>query len=285
MSADRETNHDMTHGDVTHSDIALLLADAADEVDIGIAPYQAVVRGGRRRKARRWAVAATATLVIAGSTGSLALAGALNGDGDRAAPAATQPTTVEARHLYEPARTTLATGRDQGKAWRVVIEVWGAPRDKVEAQGQWDAMGLYGVKPGDIRAAGELVGKGWVFVHLTVGDGDSATVVQGPVEKGDSMSGADIQAYSTPLAAEGSEGAGASRSLVIGKVAPTVQQAVCAWDDDTTTIVNRAPRDAETSTDTPSIRPVDGSQPNWFVCVSPKGVGYKSVDVPGLVGN
>ncbi|MER5828915.1 hypothetical protein ABT086_43740, partial [Streptomyces mirabilis] len=70
MSADRETNHDMTH-----RDIAFLLADAADEAEIGIAPYQAVVRGGRRRKARRWALAAAAALVIAGSTGTLALAG------------------------------------------------------------------------------------------------------------------------------------------------------------------------------------------------------------------
>ena len=35
MSADRETNHGMTSHDMTHTDIALLLADAADEVEIG----------------------------------------------------------------------------------------------------------------------------------------------------------------------------------------------------------------------------------------------------------
>lgn len=70
MSADRETNHDMA----THTDIALLLAEAADEVEIGIA----LPGGGPRRwrrKARRWALAAAAALVIAGSTGTLALAG------------------------------------------------------------------------------------------------------------------------------------------------------------------------------------------------------------------
>jgi hypothetical protein len=290
MSADRETNHDMTHGDMTHSDvthsnIALLLADAADEVEIGIAPYQSVLRGGRRRKARRWAVAAAAALVIAGSTGSLALAGALDGDGDRGAPVATQPSTVEERHLYEPGRTTLATGRDQGKEWRVVIDVWGAPKDKAEAQGQLDAMALYGVQPADVRVAGDLVGKGWVFVHLTVGDGAQSTVVQGAVEKGDSMSGTDIQAYSMPLKTGGSDRADASRDLVIGKVAPTAQQVICTWDNDMATVVDRAPQGTETSTHVLSIRPVEGSQPSWFVCLSPKGVGYKSADVAGFVGD
>ncbi|WP_393099189.1 hypothetical protein [Streptomyces sp. LN325] len=41
MNADRESDHDMTHGD-----IAVLLATAADEVRIGPAPCQALVRGG-----------------------------------------------------------------------------------------------------------------------------------------------------------------------------------------------------------------------------------------------
>lgn len=75
MSADRERNHDMSD-----SDIALLLADATDEVEIGIAPYEAVIRGGRRRRARRWAVAAATALVLAGSSATLAVAG-LPGEG------------------------------------------------------------------------------------------------------------------------------------------------------------------------------------------------------------
>ncbi|MGW0580704.1 hypothetical protein ACWD25_33225, partial [Streptomyces sp. NPDC002920] len=68
MSADRE-NHEEKNHEMTHHDIALLLADAADEVEIGIAPTQALIRGGRRRKARRWAVGAGVALVVAGSTG------------------------------------------------------------------------------------------------------------------------------------------------------------------------------------------------------------------------
>lgn len=60
-SADWETSHNMTQ-----HDIAFLLAEAADEVKIGTAPVQALIRGGRSRKARRWAVVATTTLVAAG---------------------------------------------------------------------------------------------------------------------------------------------------------------------------------------------------------------------------
>ncbi|MEY2247638.1 hypothetical protein AB8A21_32650, partial [Streptomyces sp. BF23-18] len=56
MSANGETDHDMA----TDADIAVLLARAADEVEIGAAPCQAVVRGGRRRRARRWATVAAA---------------------------------------------------------------------------------------------------------------------------------------------------------------------------------------------------------------------------------
>jgi hypothetical protein len=277
MSADRETNHDMTHS--SHRDISLLLADAADEVEIGIAPYQAVVRGGRRRKARRWTVAAAAALVIAGSTGSLALAGALDGGGKDRGVVATQPPAEE-RHVYEPQRTTLASGTDQGKEWRVIVDVWGAPRDKLEAQGQLDMMAerAYGTRPA-VSSAKELVGKGWVFVHLGVGD-DWATVVQGEVQKDDSLSGTDIQAYSMPLEADGSERAGASQRLVIGKVAPTAQRVTCTWDDGTTTDATRPAPGTDVSTDdTPTIRPVEGSQPNWFMCLAPEGVAYESVEV------
>jgi hypothetical protein len=278
MSADRETNHDMTHS--SHRDIALLLADAADEVEIGIAPYQAVVRGGRRRKARRWAMAAAAALVIAGSTGSLALAGALDGgDKGRAGPVATQPTTVEERHLYEAQRTTLAMGHDQGRDWAVGVDVWAVPRDELEAQAQLDAMAEYGERPAGVITAKDLVGKGWVFVRLSVGE-DVSTVVQGPVEKGDALSGTDLQAYSMPLAAGDSDKAGASQRLVIGKVAPSARRVTCTWDDGTTTTADRGPQDADFNSDDPQrIRPVDGSQPNWFVCLAPEGVAYKSAEV------
>lgn len=114
------TRHDLTHSTPVERDIALLLADAADGVEVGIAPYQAVVRGGRRRKARRWAVAAAAAVVIAGTTGTLALATVTDGDRGRVVPAASAPVptdrvTPDARVTYEPSRTTLAQGRTRAR--------------------------------------------------------------------------------------------------------------------------------------------------------------------------
>ncbi|MGP4049311.1 hypothetical protein [Streptomyces sp. 2A115] len=294
MSADRETNHDMTHSSQSphgshsphssrssQSDIALLLAEAADEVDIGIAPYQAVVRGGRRRKARRWAVASAAALVIAGSTGSLALAGAMGSDGKDRGVVATQPPTAEERHVYQPRRTTLATGTEKGKEWRISVEVWGAPKDEAEAERQWAAMGLYGVRPTGTREAEDLIGKGWMSVHLRVGEEDS-TVSEGAVEKGDTLSGKDLESYAVPLEVGGTDRADASQRLVIGKVAPTARRVTCTWDDGTSTnAVRPAPGTEATTNDTATIRPVEGSQPNWFVCLAPEGVASDVVQVTG----
>ncbi|MFK0021581.1 hypothetical protein [Streptomyces sp. NPDC090798] len=276
MSADRETNHDMTH-----RDIAFLLADAADEAEIGIAPYQAVVRGGRRRKARRWALAAAAALVIAGSTGTLALAGVTDGDARRVAPAATRPTTGEERHVYEPQRTMLAKGDDGGNGWEVTIDVWGASKNGSEAQRQWTAMKDYGGTPMGARDAKELVGKAWYFVHARVGDRTSM-VMTGQFDKGDSLSGAEFEAGAIRMPSSESARPGASNRLVIGDVAPTARQVTCTWNDGTKTEVPRAPEGAGFGPDSkPYIRPVKGSQPNWFVCVAPEGKSYKSVKVTG----
>lgn len=127
MSADRETNQTMTD-----RDIALLLADAADEVEIGIAPYQAVIRGGRRRRARRWALATAAALVIVGGSGTLALAGLRDGNGVEVSPAvkqqSTEPLTPEERNVYEPQGTVIGIGDIGGKEWQITVDVWGAPR-------------------------------------------------------------------------------------------------------------------------------------------------------------
>ncbi|WP_435220252.1 hypothetical protein [Streptomyces sp. Tue6028] len=275
MSADRETNSDMTH-----TDIALLLAEAADEVEIGIAPYQAVVRGGRRRRARRWAVAAATALVVAGSTGALALAGSFGGDGGQVVPAATRPPTSDQRHVFEPQRSPVARGTDHGKKWSVTVDVWGAPKDIAEARYQRSRMGEYGVSPTGARVAADLVGKGWLFVRLTVGDGAPSTVIDGAVEKGDALTGTDVQAYSMPLSTGAADKDSASQRLVIGKVSTTAERVTCTWDDGTTIEAGRAaPGTGLTSDVEDLIRPVDGSPSDWFVCLAPEGKNYKAVHV------
>ncbi|MGW3492934.1 hypothetical protein [Streptomyces sp. NPDC001020] len=267
MSADRENQ------DMTHRDIALLLADAADEVEIGIAPYQAVIRGGRRRRARRLAVAGATALVLAGSTGAtLALAGLPGEGGNRVAPAATQPASPEARHVSQPQRTELAAGTDQGEEWAVYIDVWGAPRDESEARLQLGAMREYGVHPAEVGKASDLVGKTSYFVARGVGDGQPRTIMFNTVKKWDRMSGGDIQSMAAPL----KPGTLGPYRLVVGKVAKTAQQVTCTWKDGTTSVVHRA------SDDNPKhrgIRSAAGSPVNWFVCLGPKGTGWKSDEV------
>ncbi|MFD9462156.1 hypothetical protein [Streptomyces sp. NPDC060027] len=269
MSTNRETNHDMA----TDRDIALLLAEAADGVEIGTAPYQAVLRGGRRRKARRWAMAAAAALVIAGSTGTLALAGGTGGDGSGVEPAATSPSTPEKRHVYAPQGTPLARGTDHGRGWTILVQMWGAPRNAAEARIQRTRMSDYDVTPTGARHASDLVGKEWFFVRLLPEGGPPATLLNGPVEKGDSYAGKIIEAASVPLRIVGSAGADASLRLVIGKVAPTAQEVTCTWDDGTTVKALRdtAPGTMLTSRLVDLIRPVAGSRPDWFVCLAPDG--------------
>jgi hypothetical protein len=281
MSADREKNQDMAqvaHGDTAHSDITFLLAGAADGVEIGIAPYQAVVRGGRRRRARRWAVASAAALVIATSTGALALAAIGNDKGDEVTRVATRPPTAEERHVYAPQRTTLATGADRGKAWRVTVDIWGAPRNEEEAVRQFSAMTESGVDPVDAKIPKDLVGRGSFFVHRSLGD-TTTPVMMGDIDKTDGMSGTDLDSAALPLEPNAADNI--LNRLVIGKVAATVQAVTCTWNDGTTSVARKAPTNSALNSKEPLIRPVAGSQAAWFVCLAEYGKAFKSVRVTG----
>ncbi|MGW7258513.1 hypothetical protein [Streptomyces sp. NPDC054834] len=254
MSADRDTRHDMTQ-----TDIDLLLADAAEEVEIGIAPVQAVIRGGRRRRARRWAVAAATALVLAGSTGAtLAVTGLPGGHGDR-----TVATTPQQRHVYTPQRTELSRGTDRGTHWRVVLSVWGVPRDEAEASRQRHAMAEDGIESLGLPEASGLAGRTSYFVSLYYGDEHPRVVLFDTFEKWDHMSGTDLGAGAVPLVQKYAVG-GPSR-LVAGRVAKTTAQVKCTWDDGTSTVE--------------VTREAAGTPVNWFVCVAPEGTAYKDVKV------
>ena len=273
MSADRETNHEMTH-----HDIALLLADAADEVEIGIAPTQAVLRGGRRRRARRWAVATATAVVVAGSTGALALSGLPGGHASGATPAAPAPSASASPNLFEPSRTTLAVGTDQDKPWKVTIDVWPAPRDEEEAQAELSAMAQYGAMPADVRKPADLVGKGAYFVRRGFGEEEgSKLTMDDVVTESSAMSGDDIQAGIVPLTADPN---GPER-LVIGSVAKTAQEVTCGWKDGTQTVVRRASEKDVINSDEFAIRRIDGLPFDWFVCLAPTGTAYKDAKVTG----
>lgn len=264
MSADRERNHDMSD-----SDIALLLADAADEVEIGIAPYQAVLRGGRRRRARRWAVAAATALVLAGSSATLAVAGLPGGDRGQVA---TQPLVPADADPSRVLQTTLATGTDQGTKWRVLIDVWSAPRDEKQAEAQRAAMAVRGETPPDAHEASDLIGKITYFVYRGYGD-KTTKVMENTVPKTDRLTGTDLMSGSLPLEPGGTKDV----RLVIGYVAKTSQRVNCTWTNGPATVVEKA--GSETGTDVPSIRSAGGSPYNWFVCVAPKGTEYETAEV------
>ncbi|MFC8432319.1 hypothetical protein [Streptomyces sp. NPDC057253] len=269
MSADRKKDHHMSD-----SDIALLLADAADEVEIGIAPYDAVIRGGRRRRARRWAVATATALVLAGSSATLAVAGLPGGEGSGQG-VATQPAVTGTPRVFEPAnRITLATGTEDGKVWRVTLDTWQAPVDLAEARATLNAMRAHDEDPPDVRKASDLVGKIAYFVHRDYGD-ESTKVMENTVPATDTMTGTDLTSGALPL----EPGNTKDVRLVIGSVAKTAQRVNCVWTNNTVTVVERPPAGAGTSTDAAAIRSPEGSPYDWFVCLAPKGTQYKSAEV------
>lgn len=270
MSADRETNLDMTH-----RDIALLLAEAADEVEIGIAPTQAVIRGGRRRRARRWAVAAATALVIAGSSGALAVAG-LPGGGDQG-KVATQPSPSEERNLSAPYRTTLATGTDEGKEWSVFVDVWPTPRNEAEADTVWNALTEAVGTPPDAKVPADLIGTVTYFVKRSYG-GETSGVMENRIPASETMLGSDLQTAAIPLVPD-TDG---PQRLVIGQVTKSAQGVSCQWKDGTSTEVGRAGKGEEVSTDEELIRPAQGSPVDWFVCLAPKETTHKEVLVQVL---
>ncbi|MGW2699230.1 hypothetical protein [Streptomyces sp. NPDC001340] len=261
---------------MSQTDIALLLADAADEVEIGIAPVQAVIRGGRRRRARRWAVASVTALVVAGTTGALAVTG-LPGGGpaDRQAHVAKPPASTEARHVYEPQRTELGRGTYRGKEWSVGVQVWGAPRNEAEAERQFEAMHGQGLQPADARKPADLIGKISFFATRGWGDHLPQQVMFNSVEKFERYSGKDMESMATRLGYGGET----SGRLVIGMVAKTAQEVTCHWKDGRTAVAERTDG-FSLRTMGSAIRSIDGFQgANWFVCTAPAGTSFGSAEV------
>ncbi|MEU9346403.1 hypothetical protein AB0D74_34870 [Streptomyces sp. NPDC048278] len=251
MSTDRE-NHGMTQ---TESDIALLLADAADEVEIGIAPVQAVMRGGRRRRTRRWAVAATAVAVLAGSAGAtLAVTGLPR---EHRAQVAHEVWDASKARFSE-----LASGDDHGKHWQVLLSVWAAPHDRTEAAQQLEAMREFGIADGAQPRLADLVGKTSHYVTLRYGDDRLRPIMFDTVTKWEKLTGHDLESAGVPLTEEDGEG---PNRLVVGMVAGTAKLVECTFDNGTSYFAR--PTAAA------------GSPVSWFVCLAPQGVRPGTAEV------
>ncbi|MEW2451946.1 hypothetical protein AB0896_31025 [Streptomyces parvulus] len=298
MSAKQETNHYMTidgltvhdpgDSERTPSDVALLLADAADGVVVGTAPYASVLRGGRRRRARRWAAASATALALAASAGTLAVAGLPAGNGSGDTSVATNPApppTPPGPDVRTPSRTLLASGTDHGERWRVLVDLWDAPRSEHQAATELAAMRSFGQQPADVDDAADLVGRSTYFVLREYGEAGTARVVsEGAFTDGESSSGEDVEAVALPLK-PGDQGA---ERLVVGRVDMDARQVTCTWKDGTTTEVpsffeaaggDSPTKSADMGSENPLIRGVDGSPEAWFACVAPEGTAFKSVAV------
>lgn len=183
--------------DMRQRGIAVLLREAADQVDPGVAPYQAVVRGGRRRKARRRAAGAVTALVL---TGVAATLGANVLVARQAAPsvAAQAELSPQERHVYTPWVTPLTelSGGKSAQRLRVSVEVWGAPRTAAEIREQQARMIRHGVwqhRKADPVRAGDV----WFSVVTTgLQDGKRTIVVSG-LEQADAGS-AGYSSYELP---------------------------------------------------------------------------------------
>ncbi|MDL2079348.1 hypothetical protein QNN03_23185 [Streptomyces sp. GXMU-J15] len=251
---------------MTHRDIALLLAEAADGVEIGIAPTQTVIRRGRRRRARRWAVAAVTAVVIAGSTGALAVTGAVGGRDDG------QVATGRV-DLTSPQRTRLASGTDRGRDWWVSVDVWPAPRDEAEARIVWDALAEQEGTPKDAEKPSDLIGTVTYFVKRTYGV-ETTVVLENRIPLRAMAYTADIPTAAIPLAPDT---AGPER-LVIGQVLSSAQDIKCLWKDGTATEVRRTDKEESISADEGVLRGVQGSPVDMFVCLAPEDTAFKTTE-------
>jgi hypothetical protein len=238
-----------------------------------------VIRGGRRRRARRWALATAAALVITGASGTLALASLRDGSGSGVTPAVTQkptrPSTPEERHVYTPQETMIGVGTIGADDWRVAVDEWGAPRDEAEAQTQFQAMRTYGETPVDVSKASQLVGKSSFFVLRSIGDAHPEVITQNTVDPKEEMTGVDLESVALSLDPKRTM----PQRLVVGQVAKTTQEVTCTWKDGRTTVAHRLPEGADINSDESGIRPAAGSSANWFVCVGPEGTTFDSVKV------
>ncbi|MFD1935509.1 hypothetical protein ACFSKW_28960 [Nonomuraea mangrovi] len=203
----------MTGGEreMTGQGIALLLREAADEVELGAVPYAEVVRGGKRRKARRWAATAVSALALAGCAGLLAanLAPTRLQGQEQVATQVTGPP--EERHVYSPLVMHLA---DVGKK-RVFMEVWGAPRTDAELRVQKARLiekGLWDERRYDPHKIGDV----WHLVYMSDASGGKREMLSHGVGARDSGS----FSYTKKVG---------SRYLVWGNVSEDVKRIVYNW--------------------------------------------------------
>lgn len=263
-------NEDREEYDMTQTDITLLLADTADQVTIGPAPVEALMRAGRRRKARRWAAATATAVMLAGVTvTTLAYAGPTGEHRGRGAAAATRPAQ-QTPEAGVPEWVDLSGGKYGGKAWQVGVQVWPAPHDESEAAAQWDAMGDFGYRPEGVTRYTDLIGKTSVSAILADKEGQGKQVLFNKLSTATgNQAGLTLLAQvRTPF------------TLVIGEVGKSAEKIICHWKNGDSSVARRGEDTYSIDAPNAALRPAAAySGANWFVCAAPKGTDFESVEV------
>lgn len=235
----------MTSGEreMTGEGVALLLREAAGNVELGAVPYAEVVRGGMRRKARRRAAGTMAALALTGCAGLFVANLTLSQSQGQVAAQPQRQVAVQAPERYVASPLVVHLTDVGGK--RILMEVWGAPRTDAELrtqkarlveQGLWDERAAEPHKIGDV----------WRLVYLSSG-GKREIMTHGVA--GDS----GFASYSARVG---------SRKLAWGNIPENVKRVVYNWRSG----------DAEAK-----IVQVPLLNQRWFAVPSGKGDKLKSV--------
>ncbi|CAM5602757.1 hypothetical protein SGLAM104S_07067 [Streptomyces glaucescens] len=136
--------------------------------------------------------------------------------------------------MFSPQRTLLARGKDGGREWWVVLDVWAAPRDETEAQAQLTRMAEYGEFPQEVRNTYVMAGSSHYFVRSFV-DGTESLVMWSAFTQDQGVP-QDLTTAAVSL----DRGDDSPERLVVGQVTRAACQVTCTWKDGTSTVAELA---------------------------------------------
>ncbi|MBV6700579.1 hypothetical protein [Kitasatospora aureofaciens] len=238
---------------------ARVLSGLAESVEIGSAPYDRLIAGGRRRLRRRRVLSTgAAAVLVAAAVGGVAVFGGLGQKGPGVSDVAAAPSavatsepaaavtvsatpTAPARDPFTPVRTVVGHGTANGRQWQAWAALWPATATKEDAYRQaeliWeDRHAAIPQLPKTTRAD---IDRGWnphvdtVNLYLTV---DGQRQVDDTVHQTDVPGGPDTGAgSSSPTSGGGAmlgfKGAEMGASpVVIEGVRPGVAKIAVTWN-------------------------------------------------------
>ncbi|WP_035795240.1 hypothetical protein [Kitasatospora mediocidica] len=290
---------DREHAAGAGTDVERGLADLAEAVRIGPAPFEQLLTVGRRRLRRRRMALTGATLVTAAVLGGGVLIGAshlptghtqtvaaASGAGVALTPGSSPGTattpTPGIRDPFTPVRTLVSQGTVGGKQWQAWAALWpAASREQSLQQARLIWQDEITGSPSLSEPTADYVRQYWqpdtdvVDLYVTL-DGhrlnhdtlDTAPPPSAPPHPTDSLSGGMV-GYTSDKSGEAHNALSAS-PVVMSQVGPDVAKVVVTWKDG--------------STSEPALAAVGDSPSRWFAVLRPAGASAQSVKAYGKDG-